>query len=137
MSSVVSIIQTYLVVAILVSTAIGLLGLPRYYQERDSEELEAKKVCESIRSIFWDIIIQIIGFLLLATFIGCVIIIWFGGDITRELVCLLLSIFSMVCAIFCLSGRGVEVLSAKIKTLTTLHLGRNGIDAKFNESSSQ
>ena len=70
-SSFISIVQTYLCVAILVSTAIGLLGLPRYYQERDKEEeTRIKKMCETTRSMLWDIIIHFIGFLLLAAFLG-------------------------------------------------------------------
>jgi uncharacterized membrane protein len=120
-----------------VSTAIGLLGLPRYYQERDKEETRIKKMCETTRSMLWDIIIHFIGFLLLAAFLGSMVTIWSGGEAMKEIVCLVTSTLALFYTVFCLSGRGVQILTAMTTTMSRLDIGWKGINIHFNPSNNK
>jgi hypothetical protein len=115
----------------MVSTAIGFLGLPRYYQEIDTNKTKIMKMCETTRSMLWDIIIHIMGFLLLAAFVGNMIAIWSGGESIKEIVCLAAAILTLFFSIFCISGRGVQILTAMTTTTSHLHFGWKGISIRF------
>ena len=107
--------------------------MPRYFHEREGAPF-LLKIGETFRSAVWDAIVQLIGYLLAPILLFFVLVIS-GTSCTAEKIVLgILFLPLFFYMIFCISGRGVEVLHRTIMSGTkSIDITWRGIKIEFVE----
>jgi len=105
--------RLYLILALVIAFLLGLCAAPRYYDQRKKQKDLNRwiRVGETIRCATWDALIHLVGFLLAPTLLLFVLVIISAASNSAEKIILgvlFLPLFFYM--IFCVSGRGVDVL---------------------------
>jgi hypothetical protein len=124
----------YLGAAICLAFLLGLCGAPRYFHDRKKEDGLLVRLGETIRCVVWDALIQLIGFLLVPTLFFFGLVISDASSASERIVLGILFLPLFFYMIFCLSGRGVEVLHRTIMSGTkSIEINWRGIKIEFEK----
>ena len=116
----------YLLFTGIISLIIGIIWYFRF---------EKMKHSEKFHNVFWNSFIQYFGFFLVFFQIQILITIFRTENLGKISVLAVLLILSLFISLFCLSGRGIQILQGALnKGIKEIKFGWNGITIEFNES---
>lgn len=127
-------LRLYLWAALGLAFLLGLCGAPRYFRDRKKEDGLWVRLGETIRCVVWDALIQAIGFFLAPTLLFFTLVISDASNASERIILGVLFLPLFFYMIFCLSGRGVEVLHRTIMSGTkSIEINWRGIKIEFEK----
>lgn len=130
-------LRAYLWAAFGLAIFIGLCAAPRYFDNRKTIDWPMR-LGETIRCVVWDALVHLIGFLLVPTLLLFALAISHASNSTEKIVLGILFLPLFFYMVFCLSGRGVEVLNRTILSgMKSIDITWRGIKIAFRKPPGQ
>ncbi len=108
-------LRVYLWSALGIAGFLGVCGWPSYFNERKGKVLP-RRLGETIRSVIWDALVHLVGFLLAPLLLLFALVISEAPNSAEKIILGILFLPLLFYMLFCVSGRGVDILSQTIKT---------------------
>jgi hypothetical protein len=114
-----------------VALFLGICGWPSYFDDRKGK-VSSRRIGETIRSVIWDALIHLVGFLLVPTLLLFALVISEAPNSAEKIILGVLFLPLFFYMLFCVSGRGVNILSQTIKTgIKSVDVTWHGIKIEF------
>ena len=126
-------LRFYLWSALGLALLLGVCSAPSYFNAREKQKTHRwLRVCETFRCVIWDTLIHLVGFLLAPTLLLFVLVIFEARNSAEKVILGILFLPLFFYMLFCVSGRGVDILSQTVKTgIKSIDITWHGIKIEF------